>query len=72
MEELVKYLRALVLFEIQTRTDPDEADKPEMVLHRAGFSNKEIGDLLNKNPASIAKAISRDKAARKRTVAIPT
>ena len=72
MEELVKYLRALVLFEIQTRTDTDEANKPEIVLYRAGFSNKEIGDLLNKNSASVAKAISRDRAARKRAVTIPT
>lgn len=66
MEELAKFLRALVLFEIQTRMEPDEASKPELVLHRAGFSNNDIGDLLDRKPASVAKAISRDKAARKR------
>ena len=66
MEELAKYLRALLLLEIQTQTDPDDAIKPEIVLYRAGFSNKEIGDLLNKNPASVAKTISRDKAVRDR------
>lgn len=62
MEELAKYLKALVLFQIQALLDPSEVAKPEFLLSRAGFAHKEIADLLEKNPAAVAKAISRGKA----------
>jgi DNA-directed RNA polymerase specialized sigma24 family protein len=67
MEELVKYLRASVLLQIQATLDPDEVAKPEVILARAGFSHKEIAELLDKNAAAVAKAISRDRAGRKRS-----
>ena len=66
MDEMIKYLKALVLFEVQAQADWEEAAKPEVVLSRSGFAHKEIAELLGKNPAAVAKAISRDKAGRKK------
>ena len=67
MEELAKYLRASVLLQIQATLDPAAVAKPEVVLARAGFSHKEIAELLDKNMAAVAKAISRGKAVRKKS-----
>jgi len=66
MDEMIKYLKALVLFEVQTQADPEGAAKPEVVLSRSGFAHKEIAELLGKNPAAVAKAISRERASQKR------
>ena len=71
MEELVKYLRALVIFQIQAIADHGEVSKPEMVLLQAGFSNQEIADLLGKTKTAVAKVISRERAS-KRGAMTPT
>lgn len=67
MEEMVRYLKALVLFEVQAQLDPSEVAKPDVVLSRAGFAHREIAALLGKKPAAVAKAISRDRAGRNKT-----
>ena len=67
MEELAKYLRALVLLQIQATADEDAVSKPEVVLSAAGFGHQEIAELMGKNKAAVAKTISREKASKKRT-----
>ncbi len=58
MEELVKYLKALLLFQIQAK-DPEATAKPEVLLARCGFAHKEIAEFLGKNQAAVSKTISR-------------
>ncbi len=58
MEELVKYLKALTFLQLQAMTS-GAFDKPEVLLSKAGFSHKEIADLLDKSYAAVAKAVSR-------------
>ena len=62
--EVVKYLRALLLLQIQTLTSGDEVIKPELVLSRAGLGTREIAQLLGKNAVAVAKAIQRAGKAR--------
>lgn len=57
--EVVKYLRALLLLQIQALTNGDEVVKPELLLSRAGLGTREIAELLGKNAAAVAKAIQR-------------
>jgi DNA-directed RNA polymerase specialized sigma24 family protein len=57
--ELVKYAKALVLLQLQALGRPDEPAKPEIVLNRAGFSAREIAELLGKNAGAVAKTIQR-------------
>jgi len=63
MDELVKYLRALVYLQVQTLSGEEAFQKPEVVLSRAGFTAREIAEILDKNPAAVAKAITRAKKA---------
>jgi len=69
MEELVKYMRAVVLLQLNTAVQrPAPAGgpldvKPEVLLGRAGFGHREIAELLGKTPAAVAKTISRAKIA---------
>ena len=68
MEELIKYMRALVLLQLQAAPatpagGPAPAGaKAELLLARAGFAHREIAEMLGKTPAAVAKAISRAKA----------
>lgn len=57
-DELAPLLRALVLLQLSALRDDPEV-KPELLLSRAGLSNPEIADLLGKNYAAVAKALSR-------------
>ena len=61
MDELVPYLKALVLLQLAAmeQTTPDA--KPELLLWKAGFSHKDIAELLGKSYAAVAKSISRAK-----------
>ena len=59
MDELVKYLRALVHLQIQASLEERDRLKTEVLLGRAGFKHAEIAHLLGKTPAAVAKAISR-------------
>jgi DNA-directed RNA polymerase specialized sigma24 family protein len=66
MEELLKYLKALVA--LQLRSERDEtvaAPKIEIILAGLGFTAREISDLSGKSQAAVAKTISRAKASLK-------
>ena len=70
MEELGKFLRAMLLLKIWSAQQVAErngvaAPKFELILADSGFSIKEIADLLGKSPAAAAKAVARAKAARR-------
>jgi hypothetical protein len=57
--EIVKYTKALLLLQIQGLNKTDDPIKTEALLARAGLSAREIGELLGKNSAAVAKAIQR-------------
>ena len=61
MDELVKYLKALVLLQLHA-DENGNTHKPEVLLAKAGFAHKEIADLLGKKQAAVSKAISRAPA----------
>lgn len=61
MDELAKYLRALIQLQIQTVYSPDAPQKPEVILSRAGLSHAEIAAFLGKNVTAVSKSISRAK-----------
>ena len=61
MEELVKYLRALVFLHAQSLNDAEPPSKPEIVLSRAGLSYPEIAEILGKTEAAVAKTVQRAK-----------
>ncbi len=63
MEEMLKYLKALTLFQLQN-SNGDDAPAPlktEILLSRAGFKNKEIAELLGKTENAVALTIHRAK-----------
>ena len=67
MEELVRYARALLLLQLKQVEMSAEAGKgpavrAELLLADAGFGAREIADLLGKNYAEVAKALSRARA----------
>jgi DNA-directed RNA polymerase specialized sigma24 family protein len=61
MEELVKYVRALVHLQVATMYPMDPPEKAEIILSRAGLTHAEIAALLGKKPTAVSKAISRAK-----------
>jgi DNA-directed RNA polymerase specialized sigma24 family protein len=61
MEELVKYLRALVFLHAQSLNATEQPSKPEVVLSRAGLNYIEIGQILGKTEAAVAKTVQRAK-----------
>lgn len=70
MEELTRYMRAMVLLQLhiaqllsEQRGGP--ALKAEAMLADAGIPTKEIAVMLGKSPVAVAKAISRARAARR-------
>lgn len=69
MEELVKYLRALVLLQLQTAQDVAERSgrplKLALLLADAGLAQKEIADMLGRTTTAVAKEISRGRSARR-------
>jgi DNA-directed RNA polymerase specialized sigma24 family protein len=69
MEELTKYLKALVLIELGRLQESERAGKTgpkaELLLADAGFSHKEISEMLGKSAGAVAKAVSRARAAKK-------
>jgi DNA-directed RNA polymerase specialized sigma24 family protein len=58
-EQLEKYLRALVLLQLDSQRDDGEAPNHTVLLSRAGFSSAEVADLLGKNVPAIQKAVQR-------------
>jgi DNA-directed RNA polymerase specialized sigma24 family protein len=70
MEEVAKYLRALVFLQVQALSEV--VQKPELLLSRAGLTAREIAEILGKNQAAVAKSIVRAKKAARVIVAQPT
>lgn len=71
MEELLRYMRAMVMLQLHSaqtasgRGDAGLPFKPEVLLADAGFSAREIATMLDKTPAAVAKAISRGRSVRR-------
>lgn len=59
-QQLVKYMKGLLLLQLHTGKD-GLTTKAEILLSKAGFTHKEIGTFLSKNPEAVAKTISRAK-----------
>jgi DNA-directed RNA polymerase specialized sigma24 family protein len=59
MDELIKYMRALVALNAQELSEPEERVRPEYLLARSGLPAREIAELLGKSQAAVAKAIQR-------------
>ena len=59
MEEMLKYLRALTFLQLQNISGGAAYAKPEWLLERAGFSHKEIAEMLGKTHHAVSKTISR-------------
>ena len=67
LEELLKYVRAQLLIQLQTaQVALAQAGglpiKVEVLLSDAGFSHKEIATLLGRTQGAVAKAVSRARA----------
>lgn len=62
MDEMVKYLKALTFLQLQAVTGGSAYRKPELLLERAGFTYKEIGDMLSKSPDAVKMSVRRAKA----------
>jgi len=62
MDELVRYMRALLLVQL------DRLPKPELLLARCGFKVREIAELLGRTEGAVAKAISRARSAAKQEI----
>ncbi len=62
--EFLKYIKALLLLEVQRLNTEEEPIKPEVLLARAGLNAREIAELLGKNSTAVAKAIQRAAKAR--------
>jgi DNA-directed RNA polymerase specialized sigma24 family protein len=61
MEELLKYLKALVALQVEAFNNNDDRAKAEILLARAGLSYLEIADIVGKSEAAVAKSIQRAK-----------
>ena len=77
MEELAKYLRALVLLGLWNAQNGVHAGssavpKLELLLADSGFSHKDISEMLSKSQAAVAKAVSRGRATRRGAVSADT
>lgn len=71
VDELVKYMKALLLLQLAethaaATRDGRLTPRLELMLSDAGFGNREVAELLGKSVAATAKAISRGRAARKK------
>ena len=74
MEELIRYARAMLLLQLKQVEMPASGGKApviraELLLADAGFAAREIADLLGKNYAAVAKAVSRARATRGKQMA---
>jgi IS30 family transposase len=48
-----------LLLQLQVQIKPEQQEKPEILMARAGFGAREIAELLGKSQAAIAKSIQR-------------
>jgi hypothetical protein len=63
VDELVKWLKALVFLQVQAQSGGEAFVKPELLLDRAGLNAAEIAEVLGKNPAAVRKAVQRARKA---------
>ena len=65
MDELLKYLRAMVALQVASMNKGSDSEpvKVELLLSRAGIAVQEIAEMLGKSPAAVAKTIQRAKQA---------
>ncbi|MGH8718785.1 MAG: hypothetical protein ACREV0_07565 [Burkholderiales bacterium] len=61
MEELIKYLKALVALQARLIAESQPGMKLEPLLNAAGLNHREIAELLGKTQAAVAKTISRSR-----------
>lgn len=59
LNELLRYMKAMVVLQVATLTREDTRVPIEVLLHRAGLDIGEIAELLGKSYPAVAKAISR-------------
>lgn len=59
MDEMLRYLKALVVLQAEALRHMPKAKAPEVLLRRAGFRTKEIAQMIGKRYMATAKAISR-------------
>lgn len=62
-DDLVKYLKALVILQLHALNKDEEAPKPEVLLARAGLNSREIAEMVGKNATAVAKVLQRAKVA---------
>lgn len=61
MEELLKYMKALVALQARMIAESQPGVKLELVLANAGLNRREIANILGKTQAAVAKTISRSR-----------
>jgi hypothetical protein len=61
MDELVKYMRALVMLQARIVAETQPGVKLELLLSAAGLNHKEIAGIIGKSHAAVAKTISRSR-----------
>lgn len=59
LKELVTCTKALLLLQLQVQAKPEDQEKDEILLARAGFNAREIAELLGKKHAAVKKSIQR-------------
>ena len=65
MEEMIRYLKALVVLQAAMMEHVEGGPKPEVLLHRAGFGIQEIADVLDRSYAAVAQTLSRERRAKR-------
>ncbi len=66
MEEMAKYLKALTFLQVQAMTGKSAFESPEILLVKAGFTYKEIGEMLGKTENAVTLAIRKVRLSKKK------
>lgn len=61
MEELLKYMKALVALQARALGETQPGLKLELILRSAGLNYREIAEVLGKTEAAVAKTITRSR-----------
>ena len=65
MEEMIRYLKALVTLQAVMIEQVEGAPKPEVLLHRAGLGIQEISEALDRSYGAVAQTLSRERRAKR-------
>jgi DNA-directed RNA polymerase specialized sigma24 family protein len=63
MEDLIKYLRALIALQAEAMLPQEDRRKPEVVLAKCGLAHPDIAEILGKTATAVQKAVSRASVA---------